>query len=1089
MSTETVIYQKLEAFIRKFYTNELIKGIIFFFGLGLLYFLFTLSVEFFLWLQPKGRTLLFWLFILVELYLLVRLILFPIFKLFRLQKGIDYKQASEIIGNHFTEVGDKLINFLQLTQNKEQSELLLASIEQKSIELQPIPFSNAVNFKANKKYLPWALLPILLLLVFYATGNGAVMFQSFNRIVHFNTTFAPPAPFQFKILNPSLITEQNKDYTIRVRTEGKIVPEKTMIFLDNESYYMEPVRPGEFEFKIAHPEQNIRFHLEANELSSNEYQLQVVAVSSISNFEMQLRFPSYLNKKPETIQGTGNAVIPEGTQVTWKITIQATQKMNWKTEVGSLSFAKKENQFVLSKNIFQNTEYQISSSNSNTKQQEKLNYQLAVVKDQYPSIQVRPAPDSLKLRANYFVGQIADDYGLSKLHIVYYPKDKPKAVKRGTITIKKAAFDQFVFSFPSNLPVQQGVSYEYYFEVFDNDAIHHFKRTKSSVFSSRLATAEEKEEQSLQQQNANSNGLEKSLKTQEKQLAEIEKLKKLGKEKNEFEFKEQQKITDFLKRQKLQEQLMQDFAEKMKDNLENFKSEQKDLEKENLVKRLEKATQESDKNQKLLDELQKLNDKIESEELIQKLDNYKQQSKNQTKNLAQLVELTKKFYVEKKAQQIADKLDKLSDQQEQLANKGKENKSEKQADVNSSFDKIQKELKELQKDNKELKAPLDLPKEEAKEKSIDEDLKKALDELEQNNAPKAQSKQKSAAKKMKELSQKMQEGMESSEMEQLNEDIKMLRQVTDNLLAFSNTQEEVMKQFKTMKSTSPSFNKNIKIQQNLKQQFKHIDDSLFAMSLRNPKIAEEITKQVGNVEYSINSAIETLTNSQFAKGVSHQQYTVSEANKLADGLSDMLFNMQMSLSGMSNGKPKPGQGQGIQLPDIIKKQQGLGEQMKQGMKESGQDGKSGNPQKNGQNSEDGEGNAEAIMQIYKEQRKLREALERELDKQGLGSKGQAALEQMKQLEKQLLNKGFKNETVQKANTIQQELLKLKSALQQQGEENKRESQTNKNQFSNQANSLPKALLEYLNSVEILNRQSLPLRSNFNEKVQNYFNKK
>jgi hypothetical protein len=29
----------------------------------------------------------------------------------------------------------------------------------------------------------------------------------------------------------------------------------------------------------------------------------------------------------------------------------------------------------------------------------------------------------------------------------------------------------------------------------------------------------------------------------------------------------------------------------------------------------------------------------------------------------------------------------------------------------------------------------------------------------------------------------------------------------------------------------------------------------------------------------------------------------------------------------------------------------------------------------------------------------------------------------------------------------------------------------------------------LNSIEILNRQSLPLRSNFNQKVQEYFNKK
>jgi hypothetical protein len=171
LSTETIIFKKLEAFIRKFYINELIKGILFFFGLGLLYFLFTLSVEFFLWLQPKGRTLLFLLFILVELGLLIRLILLPIFKLVKLQKGIDHQQASNIIGSHFKEVGDKLTNFIQLTQNNDQTELLLASIQQKSIELQPIPFTKAVNFTTNKKFLPLVIFPLFFILLFYVTSS------------------------------------------------------------------------------------------------------------------------------------------------------------------------------------------------------------------------------------------------------------------------------------------------------------------------------------------------------------------------------------------------------------------------------------------------------------------------------------------------------------------------------------------------------------------------------------------------------------------------------------------------------------------------------------------------------------------------------------------------------------------------------------------------------------------------------------------------------------------------------------------------------------------------------------------------------
>jgi uncharacterized protein Smg (DUF494 family) len=95
---------------------------------------------------------------------------------------------------------------------------------------------------------------------------------------------------------------------------------------------------------------------------------------------------------------------------------------------------------------------------------------------------------------------------------------------------------------------------------------------------------------------------------------------------------------------------------------------------------------------------------------------------------------------------------------------------------------------------------------------------------------------------------------------------------------------------------------------------------------------------------------------------------------------------------------------------------------------------------------------------------------------------------MKSLEKQLLNKGFKNETLQKSLHLKQELLKLNTALQQQGQENKRQSEVNKKEFNNRATALPRILTDYLNSIEILNRQSLPLRSNFNQKVEKYFKK-
>lgn len=1114
MENKALIYQKLEAFIKKFYTNELLKGLIFFVGLGLLYLFFTLIVEYFLWLKPTGRTILFWSFIAVEAFLLMRFILFPLFQLFKLKKGINYSEASIIIGNHFTEVSDKLTNFLQLSNDNNQSELLLASIEQKANTLKPIPFTNAVNFNKNRKFIPLALIPILFFAFFYISGNSNLITDSFNRVVNYQKQYAPPAPFEFIVLNKSLQTEQGNDFVLQVKSEGKVVPENAMIFINDESYFMESSKSGIFEYRFTKPIQNIAFHVKANEVTSSDYELKVVAVPTIANFEMVLDFPSYLNRKSEVIKGTGNAIVPEGTKVTWKVNAMATKAVEW-TDMKTMSrFFANENSFQLSKNINQNTEYQILTSNEKVKHYEKLNYQISIVKDQFPTINVNNAPDSLRVDKSVVVGQVSDDYGLSRLQIVYYPKNKPEAGLKAQIAVKKDVFDQFIFSFPGNLPVAEGVSYEYYFEVFDNDALHNFKSTKSSVFANRIETEQEKQDELMQQQNDNINSMEKSLKNQDKQLSELEKLQKSNKQKDNLEFKDQQKVNEFLKRQQMLDEKMKEFAKKIEENLDKVKADKKDEFKQDLQKRIDETQKDLEKNKELLDKLKELNDKINQEELFEKMDQLKQKSKNQTKSLEQLVELTKRYYVEKKAEQIADKLDKLAEKQDKLADKNKENTAEKQEEINKEFEKIQDELKELDKDNKELKSPMDIPKDEEKEKSVEEDLKKASEELGKENKEKAKPKQKSASKKMKEMSGQMAQSMAGGEMEQLEEDIKMLRQILDNLLAFSFSQENLMNQFKSLKRGSPSFNKNLKTQQDLRLQFQHVDDSLFALSLRQPKMGDNITKEVGNVHYNIEKSLENLVEAQIGKGTSHQQYTISSSNKLADFLSDLLNGMQMSMSGSGQGKSGKGQGEGMQLPDIIKKQGELGEKMKEGMqkgkkpgekpgegndgkqgqKPGGKEGKSGKPGEKGQNGqegeggEDGEGNAGEIMQIYKEQKQLREALQKELNEKGLGGNGQKALDDMKQIEKQLLNQGFKNETLQKILNLNYELLKLDKAIQQQGEEQKRQAQTNKKEFNNTTNGLSPALKDYLNSIEILNRQSLPLRSNFNQKVQEYFKK-
>ncbi len=1138
------IQNKLEQFIKRYHTNELLKGAILFFAIGLLYFLFTLLIEHFLWLNTTARTLLFWLFILVEITLLVTFIVIPLAKLFKLKRGIDYNQSAKIIGQHFPEVKDKLLNVIQLNGSTDKSDLLLASIDQKSKELKPIPFKLAVNFKKNLSYLKYAIIPVAIVLLIYFTGNFNWFSDSYKRVVDYNTAYEPPAPFQFYVINDSLSTIQRKDFKLQVRTVGDLVPENVLIKYNNESYFLQQNSPGEFEYVFSQPTDPIVFNFSANNVNSKPYTLSIVDVPSISTFNMHLDYPSYVNKRDEILKTTGNATVPEGTKITWQIKANNTDHVNLYA-IDTLQFYLDDNDaFKASKRVFRNYEYTLSTSNKKLKDYENLEYAINVVKDEYPELNIQVKKDSLDLQSLYFYGQVSDDYGLSKVQLVYYPSGKEDEKQVKVISSSGSNVFDFINAFPDTINVEEGIAYELYFQAFDNDAVNKFKSVKSSVFTYRKRTKKEEEEKQLNQQGESIKDLGKSIKKFKEQEKRLEELSKTGKEKRTLNFSDKKKLESFIKRQKQQDQMMRNFNKKLKENLEDFqkeKNKEDNAYKKDLEKRLQENEEQLKKDEKALEELEKLKDKINNEKLTQKLEELAKNSKSKKRSLEQLLELTKRFYVEKKLEKLADDLKELAKKQEELSNKNeKENTKEKQDSINKAFEAFQKAIEDLKKDSKALKKPIAIPQDKLEEKEVQEEQKKAsdaLDKKEQSGDPqekkesqeKAKKSQKNAAKKMKQMSGKMQGAMQGMSGDQIQEDAEMLRQILDNLVLFSFDEEALMDQFKAIDVNHNKYASFLRKQSNLKEHFEHIDDSLFTLSLRQPKLSEQVNKEISEVYFNIDQSLELLAENQLYQGVSKQQFAITATNNLADLLSDILDNMQESMS-MS---PSQGGEGDMQLPDIIMSQEELNKMMQQGMKkgeqgqpkqgegkqkgdgekqgdkkgnkegdkpgDKGKGGKKGkgdkgksegdNGNKSGSNGEGEGGSQEALLyEIYKRQQMLREALEQRLDKEGKGGIGDKLSKQMKDVELDLLNKGFTNQTLSKMMNLQHQLLKLENAELQQGEDNKRESKTNKKVYDNSAtNQIPTAK-QYFKTTEILNRQALPLQKIYKKKVQEYFKK-
>ncbi len=327
--------------------------------------------------------------------------------------------------------------------------------------------------------------------------------------------------------------------------------------------------------------------------------------------------------------------------------------------------------------------------------------------------------------------------------------------------------------------------------------------------------------------------------------------------------------------------------------------------------------------------------------------------------------------------------------------------------------------------------------------------------------------------------------MQMSGGEQDSEDSEMLRQILDNLVLFSFDQEALMDRFNSIEVNHNEYAKYLRKQQNLREHFKHIDDSLFALSLRQPKISEAVNKEISEVFFNIDKSLDQLSENLLYQGVSAQQYTITAANNLASLLSDFLDSMQMSMSGQGQGEGEEG------LPDIIMSQEELNKQMKEGMKkgeegkpnegkegndgegEKGKEGDSKGKQKGkGKQGEDGEQQGEGegqneelngeLFKIYQQQQQLRQALQDKLGKQGESGLGKDLLDKMEEVEMDLINKGFTNQTLQKMMQLQHQLLKLENATFQQGEDNKRKSETNKDQFNNSTNNKIPAIKKYFN---------------------------
>ena len=1115
-----ILLFKLDEFIRKYYKNQLVKGAIFCLGLLLLFYLGISIVEHLGEFNSRVRTFLFYSFLVGSFAIIANYIFLPILKLYRFGKIISYEQAAKIIGTHFSSVQDKLINVLQL-QNMQSSggstELLKAGIEQKISELTPVPFVAAIDIKENKKHYKIIAVP-LFILVSILFFSPAVLQKSNIRLLKHDTEFEKELPFRFLITNKNLKAIQQEDFLLEIKIEGKTIPNEASIVLSGIEYPLEKRGKDSFSFLFRNIQKTQEFFIGAAGIISPQFELIALPRPTLLRLDAELEFPKYIGKPNEKISNSGDLIIPQGTKVRWKLSCRNTEQINFIFPDSTYSILpNNQSLFSISKRVMESSVYKISAGNKFVKSADSTAYSISVIADAYPTIDVVQKTDSLKTSSFYFSGKIKDDYGFSALKMEYkiLSTDSSGKAKEKVGEMKipfngKINSQQFIHYFDmNNIGLSPGDRLEYFFEVWDNDGVNGAKKARSATLNYKSPSIEELNELVEKNNSELKEDLEQSIKKAKEVQKEINQLNKTVLEKKQLGWEEKKKLEGLLEKQKSLQKKIEQIQQENKLNTnqknefqqpdENVLEKQKQLEElfENIM---------TPEMKKLFEELQKLMEKLDKNKVQETLEKMKLNSKDIEKELDRTLEQFKHMEAEQKMENLTKKLDELNKKQEELA-KQTENKSEtqetlekKQESLNKEFQQFKDDAHALEKLNEKLEEPLPIPDTKQEEQNIDKEMQNASEQLQNKNNKNAGKSQKNAAKQMQSLSEKMQGALEQMQEEQNSEDMQALRQILENLMTVSFAQEDLIKETQKTKTTNPQFVQIGQKQKKLQDDSKMIEDSLMALSKRNPTISAMVNREINAIQMNMEKAIGAIEERISPEASVREQNAMTSINNLALMLNESLENMQMQAQqqmksksqGSGTCKKPGGKGQKPSSSNMRQMQESLNKQIEQ-MKKMLEQGKQQGGKKPGQKEGQGgliPGNSEQLAKMAAEQEAIRRAIQEAMQKakkNGGNLPGGDLAEKMEQTETELVNKTITQETIRRQQEILSKLLEHEKAEREREMEEKRKS----NEAKEVINSNPNLFLEYKRmkeqEMELLKTVPPSMNPYYKTKVNQYFN--
>jgi hypothetical protein len=1011
----------------------------------------------------------------LTLYLIYHLIFSAFLRLYRMKTSGNMFPLTKEIGQQLPHIGDALANIYQLGNSPQftSSELSQLAVARFVAKIRNTEFNQKLRLGSFLLPASWIALvstgSFILFLLTYDVLSVSAM-RVFNPLGTYE--LVPEYSFTVTPGDTSLV----KGGSLELVAEY-VGPRSEKLFLDYhisdgdfiKQVEMEKVQDYYFG-RIANLRESVEYQLRAipegrpawrDKIKSDAYSIKVLTPPAITEIQVKIIPPRYTNLPVQlSDKNSGDIIAYTGSRI--KLTAQT----NKPVKTAQVKFSGRRNMDLQIRNQKLSADFTVKNSGAyylaitdheDLNNQNAIEYQISVLEDRYPFVELIDPGADIEMPPDAAINllmEASDDFGFSDLNLNYQIISSVASLVDSAwysipvfIPEQEAKYFQqtYLWNF-QNMEVGYGDMVNYYLAVTDNDRVSGPKRSQTRTYNIRFPSLDQLFSEFDNRQEENLEKTDEIAQDNEELKQKIEQLRRELKREKTIEWEKKKELQAIVEKQEQIQEKLADIDKALEETIQKMEQSQllspEILQKYQQLQELFRELMSPDLEKAMAD-LQKSLESLNKKQVDQALENMQFNQEEFKQNVERTLELFKKV----KLEQELDRLAKLSQHMLQMQQEMNQALDEQKIDQEQTTAELERKTDQQTGSLEQIKNTLqnlesepiikEYPKTSQLLQQTDnlisqEEMTGKFDQLqkqiEQNKQKQARQNAQNLQNNLEQMAQNLQQAKDEFTSQAQDKITAQMQRATDNLLALSRQEEEIIRATKSASGISDQMRDLAAKQKEVADDASRVVKEIIELSQNTFAIPPDLGRALGKANNNMQKSISELEQ--------RNQNAADKAQVQAMGaLNEAVASLQQAMGQMQNANSPFGMEQFMEQMKQLTQGQGQVNQESLNFMQ----GQGGQPRL----SPDGE---QRLRQLAAQQRAIQESFDQLHDEYGednaLGRLGKIS-EEMEEVVEDLEALNIDRRTIDRQQRILSRMLDAQKSIREKEYSKQRKSQVGK----------------------------------------------